>query len=235
MIELTVRFQGETVNRRVFGGQQLPVTIGRGAESDMVIDNSMVSRRHAIISMLGTKLVIADQDSDNGYSIRGREDSAVVSELKDGDVVLLGKHEILVGINLVKGLEASERHFKAMPGESIDATVAIEKPRTGRTGRTGSTGRAAQVHKLIVSKPTHRTCSLSSPTTWIGASEVNDIVVRGFGIAHRHLLIYWDGSQHHACDVTGKRKVKVNNEGIDDVVLKSGDGVTLGGLVIEYR
>jgi pSer/pThr/pTyr-binding forkhead associated (FHA) protein len=152
-----------------------------------------------------------------------------VAELKDGDVVLLGKHEISVGINLVKGLEASERRFKALPGESIDATVALEKP------RAGSTGRAEPVHKLVVSKPTHRSCPLAAFQTWIGKSDVNDIVVKGFGIAHRHLLVYWDGTQHHACDLTGKRRVKVNKAGIDDTVLKPGDLISLGALEIEYR
>ena len=227
MIELKVFFGDKEEATRVFSPQQLPILIGRQSDADIHIDNTMVSRRHAILDILGNKFVLADQDSDNGFRINDQP-QARVAVLQDGDQVHIGKHRIHVGISLIKNLEDSERRFQPRGGEPIESTVKMEKTRAGSAS-------GEVVHKLMINKPTGRSCPLHSLHTWIGSGEGNDIVVRGFGIAERHLLVYWDGERHHAIDLTGKKKAKVNDQGIEDVALNPGDHIALGALEMDYK
>lgn len=71
------------------------VRVGRLAENEIAVDDSKVSRVHAIFTTLGGELVISDLSSLNGTSVNGRRISGVLS-LKHGDVVKIGPAEITV-------------------------------------------------------------------------------------------------------------------------------------------
>jgi len=49
------------------------MSLGRDKKSDIVIENSNISREHLLISILGTKVVIVDLDSTNGTYIDGKK------------------------------------------------------------------------------------------------------------------------------------------------------------------
>jgi pSer/pThr/pTyr-binding forkhead associated (FHA) protein len=72
----------------------LPLTadvmhIGRSPAADIVLDDSSVSRRHAVVARRGENTVILDDRSLNGVRVNG----ARVSEatLSDGDTVAIGQ------------------------------------------------------------------------------------------------------------------------------------------------
>ncbi len=79
-------------------GQRYPITqdtmLGR-EDSDVIIDDSEVSRRHALVRPANGKLEISDLRSSNGTRVNG---SAVngVYELSAGDVIELGKTQLVV-------------------------------------------------------------------------------------------------------------------------------------------
>jgi predicted component of type VI protein secretion system len=64
------------------------VIIGRGSEFDMVLDEDMVSRRHARLATYHGQIVLQDLKSTNGTFVNGERIS--VSRLKVGDRVLIG-------------------------------------------------------------------------------------------------------------------------------------------------
>jgi ketosteroid isomerase-like protein len=68
--------------------------IGRGADCDMQVEASDVSRHHAIISFEGGKAQIMDLGSTNGTSLNGRKLEAYEYQpLNAGDSVLLGNEK----------------------------------------------------------------------------------------------------------------------------------------------
>ncbi len=62
--------------------------LGRGADCDLVLEDSSASRRHAEIRKVGSTYVLRDLASKNGTSVN----DAVVSTwtLKEGDVISIG-------------------------------------------------------------------------------------------------------------------------------------------------
>ena len=64
------------------------IVIGRGSEFDMVLDEDMVSRRHAKIATFHGQIVLQDLKSTNGTFVNGERTS--VARLKVGDKVLVG-------------------------------------------------------------------------------------------------------------------------------------------------
>ena len=65
------------------------VTIGRGSEHDMVLDEDMVSRTHARILTFEGRVVLQDDKSTNGTLVNGERISQC--ELKNGDQILIGQ------------------------------------------------------------------------------------------------------------------------------------------------
>lgn len=74
-----------------------PFTIGRGEESDLCVDDELVSRTHALIEcsqkspedQRSCVWILRDQNSTNGTCVGDRK--ITVHALMDGDVVRIGK------------------------------------------------------------------------------------------------------------------------------------------------
>jgi pSer/pThr/pTyr-binding forkhead associated (FHA) protein len=64
------------------------VRLGRSAANDIVLDDSSVSRRHALLTVRGESTVILDDRSLNGIQVNGER--VAEAALKDGDTILLG-------------------------------------------------------------------------------------------------------------------------------------------------
>jgi pSer/pThr/pTyr-binding forkhead associated (FHA) protein len=62
--------------------------LGRGFGADLRLDEHRVSRRHAILVQRGARVRLLDDRSANGTFVNGRR--IVESELRDGDVILIG-------------------------------------------------------------------------------------------------------------------------------------------------
>jgi adenylate cyclase len=68
------------------------VSIGRGSANDLVLQDSSVSRFHAVIKVQNGKAFIADRDSTNGIIVGGQRVDEC--QLQDSDVAKLGCYEL---------------------------------------------------------------------------------------------------------------------------------------------
>ena len=66
-----------------------PVHIGRGLNADVRLDESSVSRRHAILVPRVAGSRILDDRSSNGTFVNGRR--VQQADLSDGDVIVVGR------------------------------------------------------------------------------------------------------------------------------------------------
>ncbi len=86
-MELVVIVDGETVRRQRLE-QEAAVTLGRGPDNSITLDDDLVSRRHARIDCRdGWR--IEDLDSRNGTRVNGQP--VTTSRLREGDLVVIGR------------------------------------------------------------------------------------------------------------------------------------------------
>jgi ABC transport system ATP-binding/permease protein len=91
---------------------QLVVTIGRAPENNVVLDDLLVSRRHAVLRRSDNRWELVDSNSANGTYVNGnRITSAVIGP---DDVVGIG-HQLLhlVGDRLVEHVDAGDVSYEA--------------------------------------------------------------------------------------------------------------------------
>ncbi len=71
-----------------------PFRLGRAPDNDLVLDDSTVSRYHAVLELEADALAVTDLKSTNGTYLNGRR--IYRSRLKGGDILHLGQLEIRV-------------------------------------------------------------------------------------------------------------------------------------------
>jgi len=122
MAKLSLKFQ-ERVLREVALSVGV-VTIGRQPDNLLRIDNPAVSGHHAKVYWEGGHCILEDTESFNGTYVNNRRIGKVT--LKDGDVVLIGKH------TLEFHAEAREYDASAQPrtnDRSISWQTQLDKAR----------------------------------------------------------------------------------------------------------
>lgn len=85
--------------RLIYGDKHIPLesgeyVIGRAPGSDVLIDDSLVSRRHARLLVNDTTALLEDLQSENGVFVNERRIRRSV-RLVDGDRILIGAREIV--------------------------------------------------------------------------------------------------------------------------------------------
>ena len=69
------------------------ITVGRGNANDLVLNDSSVSRFHAVIKLRDNSIFVADRGSTNGIVLNDTKINKE-TELKDGDVALVGQYQL---------------------------------------------------------------------------------------------------------------------------------------------
>src|SRR5689334_1199853 len=80
------------------------ITVGRGNANDLVLNDSSVSRFHAVVKLRDNSIFIADRGSTNGIVLNDEKISKE-TELKDGDVALVGLYRLRLENVDDKGLQ----------------------------------------------------------------------------------------------------------------------------------
>jgi DNA-binding NtrC family response regulator len=108
------------------------LSIGRGADVDLRLDDHAVSRRHLLLHLLGDRVRVEDLGSANGTRVRGRElGRSETVDLLPGDAVEVGR-TILV---LQRTMSSQTRRVRLHAHDDFVARVEEE---CGRAVRAGS-------------------------------------------------------------------------------------------------
>ncbi|QDU88045.1 FHA domain-containing protein FhaA [Pirellulimonas nuda] len=83
--------------------EKLPFTIGRGAEADLQIASSSVSREHVQLTSSAGQYVLRDLGSTNGTSVNG--EPIAETKLRDGDVVRVADVDLTFLVNSMSRLQ----------------------------------------------------------------------------------------------------------------------------------
>ena len=131
MPRLTLKFKDNVIGRfPIPRGKSL--TIGRRKDNDIVIDNLAVSGHHAKVDAVGEAFVLVDLQSKNGSFVN--EQIVNSHWLKEGDVISIGKHQLLFATGEKAGA-AEGQAFRPAPQNPPDIPptgTALAPCRPGR-------------------------------------------------------------------------------------------------------
>ncbi len=103
------------------------ISIGRDPSNDLVLSDSMVSRRHAILEQRDDVFVLRDNGSANGTLVNGDK---VESEytLRDGDLVAIGSARLLFQLDHPQGQQAATGPEGEAASEALNAEAEKGSP-----------------------------------------------------------------------------------------------------------
>jgi len=116
------RFRSADADIALTGGRFF---IGRARECQLVLDDPLVSRRHAVVFTDGDGSRLEDLGSRNGTLVNGERIEGSV-ELADGDRVTIGAHSFLLAVG------EDERQRKATLGQGFPSGAYERPPATMR-------------------------------------------------------------------------------------------------------
>jgi pSer/pThr/pTyr-binding forkhead associated (FHA) protein len=184
MSRLVLRFEGASLKEVPLGTR--PITIGRAPDNDIPIDNLAVSNYHARVYVEAGSLVVEDLNSLNGSFLNDiRVERAM---LKDGDTILIGKHEILVDQTHDVALIADE--LRRAPAPRVNETMILDtEERRKLLEMAAASGERSQLSPERLLVPTLTVLSgrtdqkeyrIAGKLTVIGHSKMATVRLRGW-------------------------------------------------------
>lgn len=218
---LVVRLKGRPLKSYPVSGTEL--TIGRLPDNDVVIDNLSVSRSHAAVSSCGDGWEVRDLASKNGTLLNGSPVTA--ARLADGDVISVGKYDILFQIPSVEG---------TLPGE-LDQTIIVPQFRACPPPRIEAPAEAGgRPEPRLFRKSAMDEIPLERAKTVIGRSRDADIRLRGLFAPRVRVEIAREGGEYVLRSL-GRGRVRVNGETTDEKILEREDLISVGAEEFVYK
>lgn len=116
--------------------ERLPIGVGREQCNDLVLDDPLLSLRHAVIDARHSGFELRDLGSSNGTFVNGRR--VVAQPIENGDVIGLGRHTLVVAIVGSRlGLLVTEPSVVdgSGPERADDRLGVVEPPRKGKSDK----------------------------------------------------------------------------------------------------
>jgi predicted component of type VI protein secretion system len=213
----------------------LPVTIGRLRDNKMIIDDPVVSARHARVFREGNAYVIEDLKSTNGTFVNGTPIAR--HTLREGDVVLIGKHSLLFTL---AGPEQPDTDISAADAARQKAIDDFDYGRAGqlptvipKTSLAAPPARGGAV-RVISGKSDRREYPLTAITTIIGKGDNAQIRTKGWFKPKVSAAIARKGDGFTVTSMGAN--VTVNNQKVPGRIdLHDGDMIRVSGLTLEFR
>jgi pSer/pThr/pTyr-binding forkhead associated (FHA) protein len=99
------------------------LTVGRGVECDISLNDGKVSRVHAAFDATGTVPQVTDLGSRNGMLVNNRK--VTTADVADGDVVVIGDARIRVVMDVADGADTARTTMAATDGDDRTAVLAM--------------------------------------------------------------------------------------------------------------
>lgn len=144
----------------LFRGHRFELTpgtmlVGRGAGCQLIIDDALVSRRHAKIHVSPGSAVLEDLGSVNGVFINGERLSGS-RPLRDGDRIVIGQQEILVfatrAVSLLPESPTARLNADTLVGASREQLLGLTSGAEGLEAEPTHQGDAIELLGGVVDK-----------------------------------------------------------------------------------
>ena len=122
-------------------------TIGRGNANDLVLNDSSVSRFHAVVKLQNNSIFIADRGSTNGVIVNN-EKIAQDRELNSGDIASIGRYELRLETIDDKAIQVRRAEWPATLNQIMRGRGESTSPSSADVSQASLTELAGRVKKL---------------------------------------------------------------------------------------
>jgi pSer/pThr/pTyr-binding forkhead associated (FHA) protein len=228
----TLTLVSERTPLRAYELSARPVSIGRGEDMDIVIDNVSVSRRQARIQA-GTdgRWVVEDLQSANGTFLNGKRLTAA-QPLTRGDEISFGKFSLFFDRAIKEPLQP--RSVEARPDLPRPSdTYHMDLKDIERLQQAGALKRRAHFKWEAGGKQDIFYLErLERSAVLIGRSALCDLRLPA-GPKH-HLLVIRNRTGYEARNLSGWHRMRVNGKAEVQALLKGGDVIEFGALRLTF-
>jgi hypothetical protein len=238
MARFVLKFEDHVLKECALG---LIATIGRLPDNSIVIENPAVSGHHACVFRDGDQFVVEDLESTNGTFVNERR--VTRHTLRGGDVLLVGKHELV--FDPVGGEEPVEREASAAAISNLGDTVLLDTSKhrmlLARIRDGEAAPEAAQaapaglgVLRVLDGRADRSEYHLEARTSLIGRAKTNAVRMRGWFKPRVAAAITRNGHAYIATLLAGT--LSINDKAVSGrCEVHDGDILRVSGLTLEFR
>jgi pSer/pThr/pTyr-binding forkhead associated (FHA) protein len=228
----TLTLVAERTPIKAYEVQSLGVSIGRGDDMDIVIDNASVSRRQARIQMTANgQWVVEDLNSANGTFVNGQRLSAQ-RVLTRGDEISFGKFSLFFDRALREPVQQRALESRADLPRASDTFQMDQKDVEKLQQAVAMRRRAHLKWEAGGKQDTFYLERLERSAVLVGRSALCDLRVPA-GPKH-HLLVLRNRTGYEARNLSAWSRMRVNGETVTQTRLKGGDVVEIRGLRLTF-
>ena len=235
MATLLLVYEGE-VEKEITLNKGQGVNVGRKPTNEIVIDNATVSGKHAEIQCLEKGILLTDLDSKNGTFVN---QSRVHDTywLQSGDVVAIGKHQIVVP------KDRKERSEPVELDSDMDKTIILDTKSYNSMTKKKSSGQSEGVAAqdalegiLYFISGGNGEVRLDRNIVQIGKDMGNDIQVKGWAVGATAFTIARRPDGYYLNYIKSLAKPRVNGKKVkSSMKLNNFDRIRIGGTVLEFH
>ncbi len=213
------------------------LTIGRGEDNDIMIENLAVSGHHAKLVRENGDFVLIDLNSLNGTFVNGHKVSKWI--LRDNDLITIGKHTVVFQDEQTgqkQGL-ASTHDMKAPKGTvMLDDHTKQQLLEASSSQPPGSAIEHVGVITFLSGGRGQEDLELTKRITLIGKGDEADIKIKGFLLPKTSAVISRRSSGYFLSHSEGRAVPKVNGLSVKKghLKLKDGDMIEIAGTNVQF-
>ncbi len=236
MPKLELRFEHSVLAEYPLETQ--PMTIGRGHDCDIFIDNLAVSTHHARILFENDQYVLEDNKSLNGTLVNNAKVERCL--LRDGDVISIGKHNLAFFLHAEVKSPAAKQHKVVAP--SLNGTFVLETKKRVDLLKNLEEAKAVAhrvqiAHLKVLDGKTNQTeYVLTSQLTIIGKSEMATVKLRGWFKPKSAGVIMRRKDGYFVSPASGRVTVRINGTPITvPSAIHDGDVIEVPGAKLLFQ
>jgi pSer/pThr/pTyr-binding forkhead associated (FHA) protein len=201
------------------------VTVGRGADAAVRIDNPAVSRHHVRLKMHDGCSQLEDLGSMNGTFVNGEKIAGSVA-VGAGDRIGVGKFQLVQ-------VDEPKQEAPGPASANFESTVMV------RPSRNSAARNETQPHRLVATGGRARPARVSldgKGVVTIGRDPSCDVVVPGWLVSATHCSVEAKGGVHYLVNHGRWRGTALNGERIrSENRLHRGDTIRIAGARLRYE
>jgi len=207
------------------------LTIGRGADADVIVDNTAISREHTSLELKDGLYILSDLGSLNGTFVNGKKINGTEYITQEDDIKL-GKFKLSVGRGSEQELTSS---YGAHP-DTDDKTIIVSSKQLAGMAKDSDVKKPEHQLILMEGNAAPKKISLKGKSSIkLGKALSCDMVLSGFFIADAQLYIVQHKDKYKIIPQRSWAKTFVNGIKIrDEQILKKGDIIKIRSTKIRF-